>query len=346
MNLTELDKKILFELDKDGRVSFSEIARIIGSTPQVVKYHFEQLMEKGVIKHFWAFLDYDKAGYSFFWGYWFKFAGMTKEIEEEMYTYFAENMHIPIVMRTDGYADVLIGIIAKDVFHHNQILQDIQNRYGKYISMSDIVVGLGFIKFPRTYFANKENTFEQKALSGGTTEVLKLSESDRKILSLLQIDGRMEFTKIAKILGVSVGLVHKHYNKLVKFGVITKITYTLNYKNIDMRLYRVLFKIMQFNQESSDALYAFCAKHPNIINYVKIMGNWQLILDIEINSRKELRELLREMKYQFKDIISQIEANEVYQMDKFTQMAIEYPNLLVEQQTPAEQRTAPEEDLP
>lgn len=57
------------------------------------------------------------------------------------------------------------------------------------------------------------------------------------------------------------------------------------------------------------------------------MGNWQLILDIEIEGREKLRDLIREMKNEFKDIIHQVEINEIYKMDKFTQMAIEYPEL-------------------
>ena len=328
MNTTEFDKKILFELDKDGRMSYSEIARNLNSTPQVIKYHFEQLMDRGIIKHFWAFIDYDKADYSFFWGYWFKFGGMTKEVEKEMYAFFKAHMYIPIVMRTDGYADCLIGIIARDVFHHNEVLQEVYAKYGQYITMSDIVVGLGFIKFPRTYLVGKSNIDEDSTQSGGTTEKIKLSELDRKILSLLQIDGRMEFAKIAKHLNISTSLAQKHYIKLVDTGVITKITYTINYHRAEMKLYRVLFKIMQFDKEKVQALYDFCAQHPNIINYVKIMGNWQLILDIEVNSRKDLRDLLRELKYEFQDIIAQIETNEVYEIDKFTQMAIEYPGLI------------------
>jgi hypothetical protein len=58
------------------------------------------------------------------------------------------------------------------------------------------------------------------------------------------------------------------------------------------------------------------------------MGSWQLMLDIEITSRSELRNLIRELKHNFQEIIQQIEINEVYQIDKFTQMAIEYPNLV------------------
>lgn len=328
MNISEIDKKILFELDRDGRVSFSEIARVIGSTPQVVKYHVEQLQEKGVIKHFWAFIDYDKADYSFFWGYWLKFSGLSKEKEVEMYEYFNQHMFVPIVQRTDGYADVMIGIIAKDIFHHNQILQEIFSRYGQYINSSDIFIGLGFMKFPRTYLLGKENEFQKMAVSGGTTEKIKLSEIDRKIMSLLLQDGRMEFTKIAKILGVSVGLVHKHYGRLEKSGVITKITFTIDYQKAGLLLYRNCFKIVQFDQKRIDDLYKFCCLHPNIINYVKGMGSWELLLDIEVESREQLRDLMRELKNKFADIIRQAEINEVYQMDKFTQMAIEFPDLI------------------
>jgi Lrp/AsnC family transcriptional regulator for asnA, asnC and gidA len=331
MKLTEFDKKILFELDKDGRVSFSEIARIIGSTPQIVKYHYDQMLEKGFIKHFWAFIDYDKVGYSFFWGYLLKFTGLSKEKEAEIYEDFDSNMYIPIVQRIDGYADALIGIIAKDIFHHNQILQEIFSKYGSYITMNDIFIGLGFMKFPRTYLVGKENEFQKIAVSGGTTEKIKLSEIDRKILSLLQVDGRMEFTKIAKILDVSVGLIHKRYTKLEKSGVITKITFTINYEKAGLLLYRNCFKIVQAESARIDDLYKYCCLHPNIINYVKGMGNWELLLDIEVENRQQLREIMREMKNEFKDVIRQIEVNEVYQMDKFTQMAIEYPELINKQ---------------
>jgi len=328
IKLTELDKKILYELDRDGRASYVDIAKNVGTSLQVVKYHFERLMDEKVIKNFWAFIDYDRAGYSFFWGYWMKFSGQTKEEEKKMYKTFTDNNYIPIVMRCDGYADVMLGIIAKDVFHHNQILQEIFNEYGQFITMSEIVVGLGFIKFPRTYLINEENKAGTFHASGGVTEIAKLSELDRQILSLLQVDGRIEFTKIAKILGYTPGLIHRNYTKLVDEGVISKITYTINYDIIGLKLFRVLFKIKQFNKRRINALYDFCRENPNIINYVKAMGNWQLMLDIEIKNQDELRGLLRQMKHDFNDIIFQIEINEVYKMDKFTQMAIEYPDLM------------------
>jgi len=245
-----------------------------------------------------------------------------------MYADFYANKYIPIIMRCDGYADALIGIIARDVFHHNEILQEVFSKYGKYITMSDIIVGIGFIKFPRSYLIEKENTEGIFHTSGGSKEIINLSEVDKKIMSLLQIDGRMDFSKMAKIIGVSIGLVHKRYKRLRKKEVITKITHTLNHKKMGIKLYRNAFKIMQFNKKRVDELYNYCLKHPNINNYVKVMGQWQILIDFETENRAELREILREMKHEFKDIIYQIEVNEIYKMDKFTQMAIEYTELV------------------
>lgn len=327
MNIPEIERKILFALDRDGRVSLAEIARELGTSTQVVKYHFDKIEEKGLIKHFWAFVDYDKAGYSFFWGYFFRLAGLSTEKEQEMYAYLKAHPFIPIVMRADGYAELHICIIARDVFHHTEILNEFYARFGQFVTMSDIVVGIGFVKFPRTYLVGEENTRETKALSGGTTEQVKLSELDRKIIALLLKNGRMEFARIARTLGVSTGLIHKHYYRMVEKGVITKITYTPNYRTLGLTHYRILVKILRYDQGRVDELYHYCAQHPHIVNYIKLMGNWELMLEVEIDNNAALRELLRDVKYKFKDIITNIQKNEVYHVDKFTQMADEFPAL-------------------
>jgi Lrp/AsnC family transcriptional regulator, leucine-responsive regulatory protein len=325
MNTSEIEQKILFALDQDGRVSLAHIARQLKTSTQVIKYHFDKLNEKGLVKHFWAFVDYDKAGYSFFWGYFFRFAGLSTEKEREMYEYLNAHPYIPIVMRADGYAELHICIIARDVFHHTQILNDFYAHFGAYIAMNELVVGVGFVKFPRTYLVGEENKLESKALSGGTTEVVKLSELDRKIIAFLLKDGRLEFATIARRLGVSTGLIHKHYYRLKQRGVITKITYTPNYQALGLKHYRVLVKILQYQQDRVEELYRYCARHPNIVHYIKLMGNWELMLEIELADDAGLRELLRDIKYNFKDIVTDIQKNEIYQVDKFTQMADEYP---------------------
>ncbi|MDP1814590.1 MAG: hypothetical protein Q8K92_09105, partial [Leadbetterella sp.] len=59
-----------------------------------------------------------------------------------------------------------------------------------------------------------------------------------------------------------------------------------------------------------------------------VMGNWQMMLDIEVENDEKLHDLLREMRYEFKDVIAEVEIAEVQKIEKFSQMVIEYPELL------------------
>ena len=58
------------------------------------------------------------------------------------------------------------------------------------------------------------------------------------------------------------------------------------------------------------------------------MGNWQLMLDIEVESDKQLADLIRKMRYDFKDVIYEVATAEIKKIEKFSQMVIEYPELL------------------
>ena len=328
MDLTELDKKILFQLDLDGRASYSQIGRAIGTTPQVVKYHVENLLSKGTIQNFWAFVDYEKAGYSFFWAYWLKFAGLTKQKEEEIYSYFKQAKNMPIVMRCSGYADAMICITTKDVFSHNEILKDYSAKFGKYIAMIEMVVGLGFESYPRSYLLNQENKERLTYASGGAPGFVKISETEKKLLSLLQMEGRMEFVKVADFLGISVSYANETFKKLTEKGVINKTAMTLGYASAEIKAYRCLFRLLQFDEKRLAELHDFCVVQPNIKNYVPVMGNWQLMLDIEVENDEQLADLIRKMRYDFKDVIYEVAVAEIKKIEKFSQMVIEYPELL------------------
>lgn len=328
MDITELDKKILFQLDLDGRASYSQIGRNIGTTAQVVKYHVENLLDRGKIKNFWAFVDYEKAGYSFFWAYWLKFAGLTKEKEEEIYSYFKQAKNMPIVMRCSGYADAMICITTKDVFSHNEILKDYSAKFGKYTAMIEMVVGLGFESYPRSYLLNQENEKRLIYASGGTPGFVKISEIEKKMISLLQMDGRLEFVKVADFLDISVSYANETFKKLVEKGVIAKTAMTLDYAALEMRAYRVLFRLLQFDEKRLAELHDFCVTQPNIKNYIPVMGNWQLMLDIEVENDEQLGDLIRKMRYAFKDVIHEVAVAEIKKIEKFSQMVIEYPELM------------------
>ncbi len=60
--IDEIDKKILEILQKDGRISYSKIARMLGLSEATIHLRVKKLKEKGVLKGFIALVDPEKVG--------------------------------------------------------------------------------------------------------------------------------------------------------------------------------------------------------------------------------------------------------------------------------------------
>ena len=60
------DQKIILELDKNSRQSNSQIGKKVRLSKEVIKYHIDSLIEKGVILRFHTVTNYFKLGISKF----------------------------------------------------------------------------------------------------------------------------------------------------------------------------------------------------------------------------------------------------------------------------------------
>ena len=57
------DKKILFELDKNARITTSSLAKKIRKSKQFVDYRIKKLEQEKIIKGYTSVIDYSKLGY-------------------------------------------------------------------------------------------------------------------------------------------------------------------------------------------------------------------------------------------------------------------------------------------
>ena len=63
-------------------------------------------------------------------------------------------------------------------------------------------------------------------------EIHQIDNLDRKILDLLQLDGRMAYTEIAKKLTISHGTVHQRMARLEELGIIKGTSIIIDYQKI------------------------------------------------------------------------------------------------------------------
>ena len=71
-------------------------------------------------------------------------------------------------------------------------------------------------------------------------EIIKLDETDIKILKIINDDVRISYRQISRDLGISVGTVHNRIDKMLKSGVIEKFAPVLNHKKLGYALTSII----------------------------------------------------------------------------------------------------------
>ena len=108
------DKKILLELDFNARQSNSEIAKKVGLSKQGVDYKIKNMISKGIITGFYPVINITKLGY-YYCRLFIKFQNLTKNKEEEIFSYFKAHKRINWIVKFYGTYDVVMASYVKSV---------------------------------------------------------------------------------------------------------------------------------------------------------------------------------------------------------------------------------------
>jgi DNA-binding Lrp family transcriptional regulator len=125
--IDETDLKIIQELKKDGRASFSEIAEELDLATSTVSARFQKLEEKGVIEGFRPVIDYEKLG--------FKLTSMVAinavpEKTEGLADILQENNRVISFFEVTGETDMIIITRSRDREGLNSFIKSLQKTEG------------------------------------------------------------------------------------------------------------------------------------------------------------------------------------------------------------------------
>jgi Lrp/AsnC family transcriptional regulator for asnA, asnC and gidA len=121
-NLDDYDKKILIQLEKDGRKPYSEIAKNLNISNTMVHQRVTRMKKIGILKGAGIILDERKLGYE-----WSAFTGLVLKEDSDSKTIIEELRKIPEVTECyyiTGQYTLYIRIVAKSNEHMRSVLYD------------------------------------------------------------------------------------------------------------------------------------------------------------------------------------------------------------------------------
>ena len=320
MNINELDRGIIYELDSDSRQSLSSIAKKLKISQQRLKYRMELLIKNNVILDFISFIDVTRLGLYPFRVY-FQYSNVDPAKEKEIVDYLVSNKYMQWIGLFSGGWDVEIVMFARNFFHYKEMMDEFMGKYGEHIRDKILSVSINTYYFKRRYLVKKKYpTTKIMNISryGGQSQTVEVDDIDLKLLKILAKNARATLIELSNNVGITPNGVKDRLRRLRKNGVLQEHTILLNTKKIGYEFYKILVNMRGFNKELESRIVSFCDKYPNIWFFIICDGKWNVEFEIEVKGSEELRKLLMEFRNEFKDLVLNYETLLVYDIPKMT----------------------------
>ena len=118
----------------------------------------------------------------------------------------------------------------------------------------------------------------------------------------------MPLVEIAKKLNTSPKTIAYKIKKLEKEEIIQGSRILVDFSKIGYKFYKVFFSFKDLNDKSFKELMKYFQEHQNIIWATKIIGFYDLSIEMEVRDVEEFRSVLNEIKNKFSHLIKKHES--------------------------------------
>ncbi len=292
-NLDVKDLKILNELDADPRIPTTTLAKKIRLSQQVVDYRIKKLIERGIVSGFGSVFNFAKLNYSQY-RLLFTFGRVDEAKRKEIVDYLKKHNSVYWVALIGSKWDLFVVLFVKNFDEFEKFLDDLFEKFSGALSDYDALY-VPYHEFFRHKFLDEKNidviriNFSEK----GTVE---LDELDWKILKELRNDCRKSSLEVGNKCGVSYKTVQNRISNLEKNGFIGGYRMFLRSERLGYNAYLLLFNFTSYGRIAEKKLFNYARNHKLITQISKLFGRWSLLFHVRTKSRRELQDLLIEMR--------------------------------------------------
>lgn len=299
--------RLLAELTLNSRQPISSLAKKIGVSKEVARYQLEQL-KKHTITSFHTIINTQTMGYTRYTCF-IQLKNISPKQEQKFLLFLKKHAFVTYAGPIIGKWNAAFDILAKNKTQLEKIKKEINKEMKPFIEeLLTITQGSEHEFYPTKFFGINKNK-KQK-----TTIKKKITKTDKKILSLLATNSRIEYSILSEKLDLSANAIKYRIKNLEKNNIIQGYTIAINHENLNIQMYNLQLKL---TNEFNETLRAYIRNHKQTTYYYRYLDNKQWDVDIGFisHSIKGLREFMIEIKEQFGN---QMKINDFYVISEIT----------------------------
>ena len=299
--IDKIDRKILTAIELDARIPISELARKARTSRTVAEYRLRQFEKNGVIRGYYCLLDPSRFGLTV-WKLWISLHTKSQDEKNKFFDHIKKHPRVWWYGECAGVYDAVICVLAKTPHEFNNFFNTLQDKYGSLIRDSAILMNVSFEYHTRGYLTDTqsrliESSFQEKPIAK------EISDDAIKMLKFLSLNSRISLSDISQKTKRNVKTIKKTIQELKKSGIIVYFRPSIDAAKLGYEYYKVLLYLHNPRGGVLPSIVYWCRLQKNITAVISCVGPWQMELEIEIDSFKNLCKILTEMKDKFPDTI-------------------------------------------
>ena len=299
LKLDQKDKKILEQLDINSRQSNSRIAKRVRISKDAVGYRIKNLEKSKIVSGYYSVLNIAKLGYITY-KLMLTFQNTTSKIEKEIIEYLKQKKNVGWLVSCDGYYNLMVVTWVKNSAIFDNFLKEFLKRYSQFIKERDIIL------ITENHSRRKEYLYDNskeitKDTFYGFEQTIEIDKIDLFLIRQLSENSRISLNSLSESVKLTPEAIAHRIKKLKKQEIIQAFRPIINTSLLGYQYYNILFKLKKF--DNVDKIFNFFRQQPNIIYFVKYLGNYDIGIDLEVKSLDELRAILNQIKDTFSEDI-------------------------------------------
>jgi len=304
IELDKVDKRILFELERNARMPDVKLAKLVGKSKDAVRYRTQRLEKEGVIVAWKTWIDMAKIGYRSSTIYLTlmnlpnKRKKLLAELKNDKRTYW--------IGVAEGVWNIGVTYFVKSTQELFEIKNGLLSRYSDLIIESKIASLVSVSVHEKTFLAKQKSsliTFTEGV------ENIKLDEISKNILRGLYFNSRENIATLAERYKTTVDIIRSRIKKMEEQGVIIRYTTQIDYQKIGYGLYKSFIYLKSFNKKQFDEMLRYAEESDKIINIVKQIAPWDIEFIVFTKNFQDYNHVVNEFTEKFSKIIKKIETS-------------------------------------
>lgn len=289
-----LDKKIMYELDLNSRISASQLAKKLRKSKETVNFRINRLIKNKFIKGFYSIFNTSKLGY-YYVKFYIKFRNITPEKENQIIDYVSKKEKIAYLASVEGKYDCFILLMIRNFNEVSVFQDDFMKLYGGFIQDKDIVIFLNTHRFNSKFLY--EGTEKKDWNYQIELENYNLDEIDKGILKIISTNSKISLIDIAEKLKIDQKVVKYRIKKLEKDNIIFAYVTSPDFDKLGLSFFQVNIslknsnsrkKIIKFFEETNKCLFA-----------MELIGKYDLLVELHLENNEQLKRIIDDFREKF-----------------------------------------------